>query len=99
MVTDTTTLDAESKLVGFTVGDEATVDVLKISQVKQQSRALAQDLECLQPIQHRHVLITQHQIGPALLDEADRLRAVLHLAHAQVPHPFEGPAQHLACRL
>jgi hypothetical protein len=49
-VTDTTTLDMESKLVGFTVGDEGTVDVLHISQVQQPSRGLAQDNEKPWPV-------------------------------------------------
>jgi hypothetical protein len=49
-ITDTTTLDNESKLYGFTVGDESTTEVLKISQVQQQSRGLAQDLEKLWPV-------------------------------------------------
>jgi len=49
-VTNTTTLDSNSKLVGFTVGDESTVDVLHISQVQQPSRGLAQDNEKPWPV-------------------------------------------------
>jgi len=50
LATIQTKLDPESKLSGFTVGDEKTVDVLAISRVQQESRARPSEIEALYPV-------------------------------------------------